>query len=330
MAHELEMINGKAQMFSVGKNIPWHKLGKVLDNPPTSEEAIKEAGLDWQVDLKPIYWKLPATMDTADTFHPFPNKCALVRSSDGKPLSVVSDHYKPLQNRQAFEWFDPIVMDGKATYETAGSLQGGKKIWVLAKLNTSFEVIKGDEIRKYLLLANGHDGVTGIMIQNTPIRVVCSNTLAQSLGAGMVNTICHHGDINRKIEQVKRLLGLAEQEFDTKKEILTQMTKFQVNDLKMGEYLKKLIPDAHESETEAPKDTIRESRERIWELHEKGLGSDIPGVRGTMYGAYNAAIEWAEYDMAKKVRDVPHYQLFGLGAQFKKRAYDKAVEMVNA
>jgi phage/plasmid-like protein (TIGR03299 family) len=328
MSHEIEMVNGEGSMFSV-RQVPWHKLGKILNAPPTSEEAIKEAGLDWEVELKSIYWKTAATMTENESFHPFPNRCALVRQTDGKPLSVVSDHYKPLQNKKAFEWFDPIVQDGAATYETAGSLQGGKKIWILAKLKGDFDVIKGDTVRRYLLLANGHDGVTGIMIQPTPIRVVCANTLAQSLGAGLVNTIWHHGDITQKMERVKRLLGLAEKEFESKKEVFVRMTKYPMNSLKVGTYLKNLLPDANDESAEPIKDSIRIARERIWELSETGFGTDIPGIKGTMWATYNAAIEFGEYDMPKKVRDIGNYALFGLGQQFKRRAYDKALELVN-
>jgi len=328
MAHNLEFRNGKAQMFSV-RQVPWHKLGKILDAPPTSEEAIREAGLDWDVELKPIYWKAPSNMGQ-ETFHPFPNRCALVRNVDGNPLSIVSNNYKPLQNRKAFEWFDPIVQAGNATYETAGSLHDGKKIWILAKLGDGFEVVPGDEIRRYLLLANGHDGVTGIMIQPTPIRVVCENTLMQSLGSGLVNTIWHHGDIQEKMERVKKLLGLAEEEFESKRDVFRNMARFHIDKKVIGTYLKNLIPDANDEATESVQEKVDVARDRIQSLHETGFGSDIPGCKGTMWGLYNAAIEYGEYDMPKRVKDIGNYMLFGLGAQFKKRAYDKAVEIVES
>jgi len=321
MSHQVE------SMFSV-RSIPWHKLGTILDNPPTSQEAIVEAGLDWEVEKKDIYWFNSATSTTRESFQPFPNRCALVRKTDNTPLSIVSNNYKPLQNKVAFEWFDPIVKAGNATYETAGSLQDGKKIWILAKLKNSMEIVKGDEIRRYLLLANGHDGVTGIMIQPTPIRVVCANTLAQSLGAGLVNTIWHHGNIEEKMERVKKLLGLAEKEFEQKKEIFRSMAHFPMNSIKMGTYVKSLIPNANEEATDRVKQSVTTAQERIWELAETGLGTDIPGVKGTMWAGYNAAIEYGEYDMPKRVRDLGNYQLFGIGQQFKKRAYDKAVELM--
>lgn len=337
MAHNLEMVNGRGQMFSV-RQVPWHKLGKILDNPPTSKEAIIEAGLDWRVNPTDIYFQCvkedqspsPITGIVEPTFEKFEGKKALVRSSDGNPLSIVSDHYKPLQNHEAFEWFDPIVDEGKATYETAGSLQNGKKIWILAKLKDNLEVVSGDEVRRYILLANGHDGLTGIMIQPTPIRVVCENTLNASLGTGNVSTIWHHGDVKDKMERVKRLLGVAEKHFEERKEVYKAMAKHNLNQGALDEYVKAVVLEPNEEATDRVKESVKNSRDRIKRLHESGFGANIKGVRGTMWGAYNAAVEFGEYDMPQRVRDLGNYQLFGLGAQFKQRAFDTAVEMMEA
>ena len=332
MSHNVEIKDGQAQMFSVRK-IPWHRLGKILENPPTSKEAIIEAGLDWKVEAKDIFFKEhdgDGGTFSQPSYSPFVGKKAIVRTSDGNPLSIVSQHYQPLQNSDAFEWFDTFVKEGKASYETAGSLQNGKKIWVLAKLNDGMEIVKGDEVRRYILLANGHDGVTSILIQPTPIRVVCENTLNASLGSGLVNSIWHQGDVKRKMDQVKRALGLAEQEFEKRREIYEDMARFSVNNIKIGTYVKGLIPDANEDATDRVKRSVTVAQERIWDLHENGQGSDIPGVKGTMWGLYNAAIEYGDYDMPKRVRDLGNYQLFGQGAQFKKRAFDKALELMEA
>jgi len=320
------MSSNVENMFSV-RQIPWHKTGKILQNPPTSKEAIIEAGLDWEVALRDIYWSKTDTVGTIE-YRQIPNRRSLVRLSDETPLALVSDHYKPLQNKNAFEWFDPIIQAGKATYETAGSLQNGKKIWILAKLSDDMDIVAGDSIRRYLLLANGHDGVTSILIQPTPIRVVCENTLNASLGAGMVQSVWHQGDVVKKMDKIKSLLGMAEESFTEKKEIFQKMAKVSVNNSTIGNYVTTLIPPAHKTATDKLKETIRLSQERIWELHENGLGADIPGVRGTVWGLYNAAIEYGQYDMARRVRDIGNYQLFGAGASFKQRAYDKALELI--
>jgi len=203
-----------------------------------------------------------------------------------------------------------------------------KKIWILAKLKGDFDIVRGDTIRRYLLLANGHDGITGIMIQPTPIRVVCENTLMQSLGTGLVNTIWHHGDIEVKMEKVKQLLGLAENDFEKKKNIFQEMAKFTTLKFVVRNYLENLIPNAPDNAKDSVQRSIDIARNRIQELHETGFGSDIKGVRGTMWGLYNAAIEYGEYDMPQRVKDIGNYSLFGIGAQFKKRAYYTALDIM--
>jgi len=323
-------MDNVTSMFSV-RQVPWHKKGVILNNPPTSKEAIKEAGLDWEVEFHEIYLKgcdgYGGTFSSPE-YYRIPKRRALIKTSNGTPLSIVSDKYKPLQNSEAFDWFDPIIRSGKATYETAGELQNGKKIWILAKLDDDMEIVKGDAIRRYLLLANGHDGVTSILIQPTGIRVVCQNTLNASLGTGMVQSICHQGDMRRKMEKIKRVLGMASDAFNERKEIYKKMANFSVNNNIIGEYVTTLIPPANKEATDRIKRNVQCSQERIWELHENGFGSDINGVRGTMWGIYNAAVEYSDYDMPRKVRDLPNYQLFGMGAQFKKRAFQKAVELM--
>jgi phage/plasmid-like protein (TIGR03299 family) len=124
MGHEIEIIDGKASFFAVGET-PWHGLGTRLEAPPTTAEAIRLAGLDWEVLLKPLC--------VAETGQEVPAR-ATVRQSDGKILGVVGPEYQPLQNREAFGFFDPFVTAGEATLETAGSLREGKRVFVLARI----------------------------------------------------------------------------------------------------------------------------------------------------------------------------------------------------
>jgi Domain of unknown function (DUF932) len=139
MAHELEMVNGKASMFSV-KETPWHRLGMVLDNPPDTATAIRDAGADWRVKLLPLV--------IADTNRRVAAR-AVVRVTDGKILSHhVGPDFTPLQNLDAFQWFDPFVASGEATLETAGVLQGGARVWIMARLTaSSAEIADGDTVR---------------------------------------------------------------------------------------------------------------------------------------------------------------------------------------
>ena len=178
MHNLFETEEGEAMMY-VG-DAPWHGLGTRFETAPkTSEEAIQAAKLDWQV----LRVKLYAVDGTHWT--QVPSRRALVPSDRwGKPdcpvFADVPDSYEPVQNEDAFRFFDPLIQQGKATYETAGGLGNGEKVWVLAKLTGDME-IAGDTLERYLLLSNGHNGRTAVQVMFTPIRVVCANTLSVAL-----------------------------------------------------------------------------------------------------------------------------------------------------
>jgi phage/plasmid-like protein (TIGR03299 family) len=169
MAHELGMIGDKASMAYFGET-PWHGLGT-----PLAEEDLydwqrtsKKSGLDWEAELVPLL--------TADTQAKVEHQ-AVRRKSDNRILGVVGPRYTILQNKDAFKWFQPFLDAREAALHTAGSLQEGSRIWVLAKLNRSPLVIAaGDEIEKFVLLSHGHDGSLAVRVGFTPIRVVCANT----------------------------------------------------------------------------------------------------------------------------------------------------------
>ena len=155
-------------MMFVGET-PWHGLGNKVDDGVNVNDAIVAAGLDWEVGLKDLQ-----TIDGVPVSHR-----ATYRKSDGSILGVVGPRYTPLQNRDAFDWFQPFLDANECAIHTAGSLHYGQKVWVLAQLNRdNSEIVSGDEVCKFILLSNSHDGTTAIRVGYTPIRVVCVNTLA--------------------------------------------------------------------------------------------------------------------------------------------------------
>lgn len=156
-------------MFSVREK-PWHGLGTVVTYAPTSENALRLAGLDWRVEQQEAY--------TQDNFI-IPGYKVNVRDKDLAVLGIVSDRYRVVQNEEAFAFTDDLLDEG-VQYETAGSLQGGRKVWILAKMPEKYEIL-GDEIEPYFLLMNSHDGSSGFTVAMTPVRVVCSNTLNLAL-----------------------------------------------------------------------------------------------------------------------------------------------------
>ena len=172
--HGIDMSNGRANMMYAGAK-GWHGLGEYVgDDAVTAEEAIIAAGLDFSVGLQKMY----AEYDVDGSSIEIPNNFAVVRDDTKSVLSVVGGKYAPIQNKECFEFMDAIAGPGKLVrYNTAGSLHGGKKIWLLAELtNLTFEPVPGDVVKPYLALIKGHDGITPLTSFFTSTRIVCQNT----------------------------------------------------------------------------------------------------------------------------------------------------------
>jgi phage/plasmid-like protein (TIGR03299 family) len=167
--------------------VPWHGQGKQVPPTVTAKEMIQAADLDWTVESRPARGIKPTVNSRGkEKFSryelvrvPRPN-----RKEEEVVLGIVSDRYKPLQNSEAFNFFDPIVNRKTATYETAGALGNGERIWVMAQMPGAIKVVLGDECQKYLLLSNSHTGQGSVIVKFTAVRVVCQNTLLMAMQDG--------------------------------------------------------------------------------------------------------------------------------------------------
>ena len=148
MSHELEMVNGKASMVYAGEK-PWHRLGTEIPDDLTPAQVLDAAGLNWEVEKVPAYANVGGKSVAV-------GRSALVRTSDNKVLDVVSDDWNPVQNAEAFEFFNEFIAEGDMKMETAGSLKGGQIVWALAKVQDSFELFGGDRVESYLHFSNFH------------------------------------------------------------------------------------------------------------------------------------------------------------------------------
>ena len=204
MSHEVEKMAYAGQ-------IPWHGLGTRVNNDISVNDMLKESGLDWYVTKQALYiGQGQDDLDTCLDYHykEIPLK-ALVRSTDDKILSYVGAKWNPVQNQEAFEFFREWVETGDMEMHTAGSLLGGKKVWVLAKLKDTFEVVSDDRIEGYMLFTNPHEFGTSLNIRFTPTRVVCNNTLQIAL-AGRANgySLDHRKPFDPR--EVKLTMGLVQ------------------------------------------------------------------------------------------------------------------------
>jgi phage/plasmid-like protein (TIGR03299 family) len=223
MAQEVE------SMVYVGEE-PWHGLGtKVPEGKRLSiTEAITAAGLNWEVGLRHIF---AGDVDGCIRVG-IQDRYATYRETDNAVLGIVGAGYRPLQNEEAFYWFQPFLDAKAATIETAGSLSGGKIIWILARVEIGQKAIKGDDIvRNYILLSNSHDGSLAVRVGFTPIRVVCNNTLcmAHESEASKLIRVRHTSRILENLDSVREIMDLANKEFVATIEQYRELAKKDIN-----------------------------------------------------------------------------------------------------
>ncbi len=238
-------------MFYV-RYAPWHGLGVRVESALNSREALEASGLNWKVIQKPIM---------TSNYEPVSGYKANVRESDNKILGVVTDRYKVVQNSEAFAFTDALLGEG-VRYETAGSLQDGKKIWILAKLPDKY-IIEGEQIAPYLVFSSSHDGNGAIKVAMTPVRVVCQNTLniALSTAKRMWSTV-HVGDLAHKMDEAHNTLLLAEKYMGKLGTEFANLRKVRLSDQKVMEYIEFLLP-MDDNPTTTHKKNIERIREDL-------------------------------------------------------------------
>lgn len=312
--------------------VPWHGLGVKLDNPATSEEAIKAAGMDWEVKCGAV----SVTEFDGETTRKIvvPDYFCTVRMDKRVPLGIVGRLYTPIQNKEAFNFFDAIVGDKKATYHTAGVLGKGETVWMLAKLPDDIRIVGTDDIiNKYLLLTNKHDGTMSLRMFFTPVRVVCQNTLSAALSSrkheGVV--LRHFPDIHQKVEQARKILGLTMTFYKNLSEAFNALARVEVSEDWLNEYYGEVIPTPEGETASTRLVNIREGMEECFE----SLSNSLPGVRGTAWAAYNSVTEWVDHKRAipkmavDKTRRLESIWI-GSGAVMKERALNIALERIGA
>ena len=234
------------------RETPWHGQGVKVEDAPTSEDAIRLAGLDWSVNQEKIYLN-----DGTEIKGNYAN----VRSSDGKPLGIVGERYKIVQNTDAFAFTDALLGEG-VKYETAGSLKDGKVIWLLARMPESVDIL-GDKIDPYMVFTNTHDGSGAVRVCMTPIRVVCNNTLNAAMrGAKRVWSARHTGSITNKLDDAMETLQFANQYIEATKQTFEELHKVKLNEFSLFRTVDTLIPIT-ENMTERQKTNQKIIREDI-------------------------------------------------------------------
>ena len=256
-----------------------------------------QSGLDWNVSLRKLYVKRPAA-DGAQDFQLIHDHYSVCRDSDHRILGVVGKKFTPIQNRDAFKFLDELA--GMLTYETAGSLLGGRVVFMLANLDN--DIILGnsneDTVKTYLLLANSHDGTKALTVRLTTVRVVCNNTLSLALGQEGKKFKIHHTsnsarNISTKVQDAAEFLGLVHNRVNSLGQYMHQLTQTSVTDEMLAGFVERMFPTPPD-----PEDDTRQrknAREAMTSWYFDGPGQELSTARGTAWGLLNAATGYATH-----------------------------------
>lgn len=330
MAHEIDQTTMDRGSAMFAYTPAWHGLGTVVDSAQTTADALRIAGLDWDVRVTEL------SADFGDgRYAKVPSHRATYREDTMAPLGCVGMRYEPLQNRDAFGWMDDIVGESKAIWHTCGSLRGGRKVWMLAKLPGSLEITNGDYIDKYTLILNSHDGTGAVLFFPTNVRVVCMNTarLAVSqylraerdgglaLGLRLFHTA---GSLEHRVQKAKQLLGVVDRSHEDFAVTARSMAATPLNSEQVGDYFASLVV----GRSDRNQDRVVSS---LWDRFH--LPTNEGGYGASVWTAYNAASEYADHELrvtgAGVVRAERRFRstLFGSAHAFKDRAWQAAVQL---
>ena len=272
--------------YVADRGTPWHGLGTPVDGLMTAGDALSASGLDWDVERKNI---------RVVGGEIFADKYATVRSSDGAPLGIVGNRYQIIQNRDAFAFADNLVDSGEAKYETAGSLWGGKRVFLSMELGHLDINVPGDDsdVKMFLMVTNNHDGGGAAEAVITPVRTVCQNTLTAAIASAKSRfRIRHTGNIDAKMLAARDALGITFKYAEDFAKLAERMALKTIADEQVLEILRNAV---------FPVDADAVSEEVLADhpstlAFENYLTSDtMDSIRGTVWGAYNGIAEFIDY-----------------------------------
>ena len=314
MAHMIDTTTGAAAIAYAGAK-PWHGLGQELTPGASIEEWTRQAGLAYTVLESPVLYKTEATTEP----EVFKGRKVLHRSDTGGALSVVSDGYRTVQPAEVMGFFGKLSEIGGFEIETAGALSHGKRIWALAKVNPGAEVIAGDSVRPYVLLATSYDGTMATTAKFTGVRVVCNNTIVRALGDDKNEVRVLHSE-RFDPDAVRMELGIVADKWERFLLETRALAGKPMSQSEADEFVKALLEPYHTGRLE-----ITQSRayRRVMDLFKgSAIGSEIPGVMGTRWGMLNAVTELIDHERGRSNSTRIESAWFGTGSAIKNRAME--------
>tara|TARA_R110000787_G_scaffold65256_3_gene146883 strand:- start:3727 stop:4671 length:945 start_codon:yes stop_codon:yes gene_type:complete len=313
MAHNVETM-------AYAGEVPWHGLGTKVIDDLTPDQMLTKAGLDWTVSSQPMYYR-----DAENNEIEIPKRKVLVRDSDQTILSTIGDGWKPLQNSEAFEFFNEFVMAGDMKMHTAGSLSNGRMVWGLAKLKDGFTVTNGDDVEGYLLFSNPHKYATSIEVRFTPIRVVCNNTLTYALSSNIDTAARMNHRQVFDADSVKETLGLATDFMQDYADVSRFLSSKNYTKDSIVDYYNQVFPIA--GANKRSKDMSRNAEAALETVNTQ------PGAKlseGSWWSAFNSVTYLIDHELGVSQDTRLQSAWFGKGRQKKVSALEKAKQFAEA
>lgn len=345
MPHYIDMTKGRAAFFSV-KKPAWHELGKTLDHVPSSAEAIVESGLDFTVEKRQLLY--PKTIKSfasgelamvGESLGFIDNQFTTVRTDTNAALGIVSNEYHIIQNEKAFDFMDSLVQNKEVSYETAGSLKGGRIIFITAKIPKVIKLGQDDIVEPYLLFTSSHDGSASITVTYTPTRVVCWNTLSLALKDAKTKfTFKHSSKAKEKLNRAALILGAANQTTEYLGQVYEAMINTPMNDKNLSLFIAKAFLKTEQYEafkdsqytevvSSLAKNKIKATTE--YALSSNG-GQQLDSCRGTLFGAYNAISGYFQNIAKFDNQETKFDNLFGGTSEgYVTKAFENALTLIN-
>ena len=312
MAHMVETM-------AYAGEVPWHGLGVKVNDDLTVDEMIEAASLNWTVSKQPTFYRIGDEEISTGKF-------ALIRDTDKKFLSNVSDGWEPCQNRDAFSIFEEFVERNELEMHTAGSLKDGQVTWGLAKMKDQFALFNDDVTEQYLLLVNPHVFGQGIHVRSTPIRVVCNNTLSFALGSASDVTSTQNHRAAFDAERMKEAIGLTRKKLQQYETMASFLASKRYNEEKFKEYLNVVFPNFSKKE-EKQKELSRNAK-RAFEIVETQPGAEFG--KGTWWQAFNSVTYLTDHELGRNADTRLQSAWLGINKDRKNMALEKAVEFAEA
>lgn len=329
MAHNLDITEGRASYVGAREDA-WHALGTTLDHSFTAEEAMKEGLLGgWNVRKQ----TLAAVDEETGLVIPVEGKSAIIRTNPVNGgtdvLGVTGSNYHIIQNEEHADFLNALVDESGAHFETAGALDGGKRVFLTMKLPDHMLVGGVDKVDTYIAAVNAHDSSAAFTLMVTPVRIVCQNTLNIALGQAKNTFKIRHTRGAEKLirSQAREALDLTfsyNDEFQKQAEQLinTTMTQSQFDEMIEREWG---VPD------DAAKATVTRITGKLDKMSELFADAQTQdGIRGTAWAGFNALTEWYDHfsETRGEHRDRSRAVKAIMAPEFKTRALDLTLATV--